>query len=121
VLLEELDLTDVLLQAVGEHPRRLPPHLVEERLCLSESTGDQLGRSGRAGTVHADCGDDDDDTTNTTEVQTVTSEVTANSVVQVGSEVVLGTTVESLVTQESVVTQESLVVHTEAGVGGTAG
>ena len=65
----------------------------------------------------AACGDDDDDGSDTTEVETITSEVTEESVVSEESEVVEGTTVESEVTEESVVTEESIVVETEAGVG----
>ena len=65
----------------------------------------------------AACGDDDDDGgSDTTEVETITSEVTEESVVSEESEVVEGTTVESEVTEESVVTEESIVVETEAGV-----
>ena len=66
----------------------------------------------------AACGDDDDDGgSDTTEVETITSDVTEESVVSEESEVVEGTTVESEVTEESVVTEESIVVETEAGVG----
>ena len=66
----------------------------------------------------AACGDDDDDGgSDTTDVETITSDVTEESVVSEESEVVEGTTVESEVTEESVVTEESIVVETEAGVG----
>ena len=62
----------------------------------------------------AACGDDDDDGgSDTTEVETITSEVTEESVVSEESEVVEGTTVESEVTEESVVTEESIVVETK--------
>ncbi len=60
----------------------------------------------------AACGDDDDDGgSDTTEVETITSDVTEESVVSEESEVVEGTTVESEVTEESVVTEESIVVE----------
>jgi hypothetical protein len=66
----------------------------------------------------AACGDDDDDGgSDTTEVQTITSEVTEESVVTQESEAVVGTAVESVV--ESEVPAESVVVATEAGVGTT--
>ena len=65
----------------------------------------------------AACGDDDDGGSNTTEVQTITSEVTESSVVTNESEAVVGTAVESVVQSE--VPAESVVVATEAGVGTT--
>ena len=65
----------------------------------------------------AACGDDDDGGSDTTEVQTITSEVTELSVVPVEETVVEGTTVESEVQVVETSTEESLVVETEAGVG----
>jgi hypothetical protein len=66
----------------------------------------------------AACGDDDDDGgSDTTEVQTITSEVTAQSEVAVQETVVEGTTVESEVQVTEINTEESVVVATEAGVG----
>jgi hypothetical protein len=66
----------------------------------------------------AACGDDDDDGgSDTTEVETITSEVTEESVVAVQETVVEGTTVESEVQVTETSTEESVVVATEAGVG----
>src|SRR2546429_3786843 len=62
VLLEELDLEDVLLQALLEHTRGFVAHLVEQRPGVREAAGDQLGRAAaRAAVGTGERRDDDQD------------------------------------------------------------
>ena len=60
VLLQQLDLEDVLLQALLEHAGSLVAHLGDKRPRIREAAGDQLGRPGACAAVGAGERRDDD-------------------------------------------------------------
>jgi hypothetical protein len=61
VLLQELQLRHLLLEALGDRPLGLEPRLLHEGARLGEAARDDLGRAGRLAVLGADRRDDDED------------------------------------------------------------